>query len=83
MNKQNRNGLIDSENRLMVQRGGSLGGWVKEVKGLSRTDLLLQNSHRDVKYSIGNIVHNTSITVYLSRSILEISGRHFVKYTVV
>ena len=38
-----------------------MGTWVKKVKGLRSTDWLLQNSHRDVKYSIGNIVDNIAL----------------------
>ena len=36
---------------------------MKKVKGIS-TNWQLQNSHRDVKYSIGNIVNNIVITIY-------------------
>ena len=43
------------------QRAGALGDWVKKVKGLRSTDWQLQNTHRDVKYSIGNIVNNIII----------------------
>ena len=46
------------------QMGGWLGGWVKKVKELRSTNWLLQNSHGDVKYSIGNIVSNIVITIY-------------------
>ena len=42
--------------------GGGFGGWVKKEKGL-RSANLLQNSHGDVKYSIGNIVNNIVITM--------------------
>ena len=31
-----------------------LGGWAKKVKGLRSTNRQLQNSHGDLKYSIGN-----------------------------
>ena len=34
---------------------------VKEVRGLRSTNLLLQNSHGDVKCSIGNIVAKEGI----------------------
>ena len=51
------------------------GGWVKKVKGLRRTNWQLQNSHRDVKYSIGNIVNSIVITMYGARQVLELSGR--------
>ena len=64
MNKQNRNSLIHSENRLKVVRGeGVWGDWVKQVKGLSSVDRQLQNSHGDVKYSTGNIVNDIAITM--------------------
>ena len=34
------------------------------IKGLRSTNWWLQNSHGDVKYSIGNIVDNNLITMY-------------------
>ena len=62
MNKQNRNSIIDTENVFhSCHMGGASGGWVKKMKGLKNTNWLLQNSHGDVIYSIGNIV-NTLIT---------------------
>ena len=44
--------------------GVGVGGKGREVRGLRSTNGLLQNSHRDVKYSTGNevtkeLVHNT------------------------
>ena len=40
MNKQNKNRLINTENKLMVARGGKgLREWVKKVKGLSSASL--------------------------------------------
>ena len=44
------------------QRGGVFGSWVKKVKGLRNTKWKLQNSHGDVKYSVGNIVNNIITT---------------------
>ena len=65
MNKQNRNSLTDTENKLRVaQWQRRLGGRVKNVKGLRSTDWWLQNSHGDVKYSIGDILSNIVITMY-------------------
>ena len=34
--KQNRNRLLDTENRLTAVRGREARGWVKQVKGLSK-----------------------------------------------
>ena len=34
MNKQNKNRLRDTENRLTAVRGEGVGSWVKKVKGL-------------------------------------------------
>ena len=60
-----------------------LGGWVKKVKELRSTDWWLQNSHGDVKYSIGNIVNSTVITTYGASWVLEKSwGTVFVKYII-
>ena len=62
-NKQNRNRLTDTENRLMVARvGEGWGNWVKKVKGLRSTNWQLQNSHGNTKYSIGNTVNNSVMT---------------------
>ena len=41
--------------------GKGLGKWVEKVKELRRTNCLLQNTHRDVKYSVRNIVKNIVI----------------------
>ena len=51
-NKQNRNRLIDTENKLTGGRG--VGGWVETVKGLN-TRWYVRNSHRDVKCRLGGI----------------------------
>ena len=39
-------------------------GWVKKVEELRSTNWWLQNSHGDVKYSIGDIVDNILTTMY-------------------
>ena len=44
--------------------GGVLGSWVKKMKRLRSINWWLQNSHRDVNYSIGNIVNDIVITMY-------------------
>ena len=54
MNKQNRNRLTDIDNILMVARWEGVRGFITKVKGLRSTKWLLQNSHGDVKYNIGN-----------------------------
>ena len=46
MNTQNRNRLIDTENRLMVARGDPGWGLGEKVKGLRSTNWLLQNIPR-------------------------------------
>ena len=38
MNKQNRNRLIDTENKLRVARWEGLEKWVKKVKGFKNTN---------------------------------------------
>ena len=40
----------------------------------------IQNSHRDVKYNIGNIVSNVVITMYGARWVLDLVGDHIVSY---
>ena len=46
------------------QMGGGLGGWVKMGQGLRSANWMLQNSHGDVKHSLGNVVSNIVITMY-------------------
>ena len=60
-------------------------GWGlgERVTRLKRTDWQLQNSHRDVKYSVGSTVNNTVITMYGARGGLGILGGHFIKYMIV
>ena len=61
-----------------------VGGLGEKVKGLKSKDWWLQNSHRDIKYSIGNIVNDIVITTYGIRWVLEIfRGDHLVKYMIV
>ena len=43
---------------------------MKKVKGLRNTSKLLQKSHRDVKYNIGNIVNNFPLTMHDVRWVL-------------
>ena len=50
---------MDTENILTVAKGKRVSrGWVKKVKRLRSMNWLLQNSHGDVKYSIGHIADN-------------------------
>ena len=51
------------------------------MKGLS-TSLQLQNSHGDVKHSIGNVVNN-SVTMYDANRYWKYQGEHFIKYMIV
>ena len=45
-----------------------------KVKELRTTNWLLQNTHGDVKNSIGNIVNNTVITMYGVRWVRDLLG---------
>ena len=54
--------------------GGWLEGWVKKVKELRSTNWLLQNSHGDVKYSIGNIVNTIQIIMCGVTWVWDLSG---------
>ena len=62
---------------------------MKQMKGLRSTDWLLQNSHGNVNYSIGNTVSDIVITVHGARWIFEILGVfeifeiNFVKFMIV
>lgn len=52
------------------------GGWGEKVKGLRTPDQQLQNSHRDVKYGVGNRVSTIIVATYGARGMLETSGDH-------
>ena len=57
-----------------------LEAWVEKVQGLGSTDWQLQNSHRAVKYSVGN----TPIYVWYQVGTGNIrAGDHFVKCMIV
>ena len=45
---------------------------MKKVEEVRSTDWQLQNSHEDVKYSVGNTVNNIVITMHGARLVLEI-----------
>ena len=47
------------------------------------TNWQLQNSHRDVAYSIGNVVSDVVVAMYSARSVLGMLGEHFVKRIIV
>ena len=57
----------------MVVRGEGLGGRGEKAKGSRSADWQLQNGHGDVKYSLGNMVSNTVVTVCGAGWVLEIS----------
>ena len=59
-NNQSRNRFRCTEKSLTLPAVSGVGGWLKKVKGLS-TNWQLQNSHVEVKYSLGNIVNNIGI----------------------
>ena len=58
---------------LMVVRwgGGEMG---EKVKGLRSTNWLLQNSYGYVKYSIGNIIDNSIVTIHGVRWVQDLLG---------
>ena len=55
----------------------------KKVRGLRSTNWQLQNSHGDVKYSIGNIVNSIVITVWCQVGTGNIGGGPLGKYMIV
>ena len=61
MNRQNRNELINTENKLTVSREEGVGDGLK-VKGNERHKLpvIQQLSPRDGMHSVGNVVNNRS-----------------------
>ena len=50
----NRDRLMEKECVMMVAKWEGMGRMGEEVRGLRSTNRQLQNSHWDVKYSIGN-----------------------------
>ena len=54
--------------------GGGCGGIGEGMRVLRSTNQQLQNSHGDVKYSIGNTVNNILITMYGVRWVQDLSG---------
>ena len=74
---------METENRLTVARGEGLGDWVEKVKALRSTDWCLQNSHRDVKYSTGNVINVFNIVLYMaSRGYWKYHKEHLVKHNI-
>ena len=59
----------------MAARGeGRWGILGEKVKGLRSTNWLLQNSHGDVRYSIGNTANDIVVTMCGGRWALGVSG---------
>ena len=54
--------------------GSGVEGWVKKVELLRNTNWWLQNSPKDVKYGIENVVSNILIIMYGVRWALDLSG---------
>ena len=71
MNKENRHGLIDTENKLIIARWGEVGRLGGKVKELRSTDWQLQNSHGNIKYNIGNMSNNIVITIQVDARLIE------------
>ena len=74
INTQNRNGLTHTENRMMTARGEGAGGLGGKGEGIKKYRLVVTNSPGDVKYSIGNTVYNTVITMCGVRGVLDLRG---------
>ena len=67
MNKQNRNRIIDTENVLIVARWEGVWGMGEKVERIKKYNWWLQNSNGDIKYSMGNIINISLITMYVVR----------------
>ena len=68
----------------MVAREEEIGELGEKGKGIKKYyTLVVQNSPRDVKDSTGVILSNIVTTIYGARWVLEILGKHFVKYMIV
>lgn len=69
---------MNTENDVMAATWPGVGSLGEKVKGLKSAARQLQNSHRDVRYSIGNIVNKTIITMCGAGWALDLLGGHFV-----
>ena len=58
----------------MFASGEGFGGMGGKGEGVSSTNCQLQDSRKDVKHSMGNIVSSVVITVYGARCVLGLSG---------
>ena len=67
----------------MVAREEEIGELGEKGEGIKKYTLVVQNSPRDVKDSTGVILSNIVTTIYGARWVLEILGKHFVKYMIV
>ena len=56
------------------QLAGILVGWLKKLKGLRSINCLSQNSHGDIKYSIGITVNNIVIIINGVRWLQDLLG---------
>ena len=56
-----------------MTEGRAVGGQWKG-KGIKKGKLVATNSHRIVKYSIGNVVNNVVMTVHGARWVLDLLG---------
>ena len=76
--KQYKIELIDTENRLVVARGGE--GWAKQVKGIKRykPSIIKEISHGDVMYSMMIIVSNIILHVWKLKGI-DLKSSHCKK----
>ena len=52
---------------------------MKKEKGLRSTNWQLQNNHRDVKYSVGNVVNNIVLIMYGVTWVLDLLGGSLCK----
>lgn len=68
-----------NDEELVISRRYKNEKWQKG-KGLQSTNWQLRNSHRDVKYSRGNIVSDVVVTVCVGPGVLDFLGDHFVSY---
>ena len=64
---------------MIAREVGGLKGLENKVKGLKSTNWQLQNSQRDEKYNIRNIVSNSVIILIGARWVLELLGGSLYK----
>ena len=77
MNKQNRNRLIDTENKPMVARGVGVGEVGEKDEGIKKHKLVVQQSWEC------RVQHRESSQSYCNNYVWKCWGKHLVRYIII